>query len=103
MCENRMCTCMCNWVTTLYSRKKNCIGEITIKIIVIIIIISKRLFLEWMLHSHPVPAPDLLVLTIHPGHRDVLQPFHDAQLLLVPSVSAADAASGLPSQPTSCH
>ena len=20
---------MCNWVTTLYSRKKNCIGEIT--------------------------------------------------------------------------
>ena len=26
-----MCTCMCNWVTVLYSRKKNCIGEITIK------------------------------------------------------------------------
>ena len=23
MCENRMCTCMCNWVTMLYSRKKN--------------------------------------------------------------------------------
>ena len=22
---------MCNWVTMLYSRKKNCIGEITIK------------------------------------------------------------------------
>ena len=21
MCENRMCTCMCNWVTMLYSRK----------------------------------------------------------------------------------
>ena len=31
MCENRMCTCMYNWVTRLYSRKKNCIGEITIK------------------------------------------------------------------------
>ena len=31
MCENRMCTCMCNWVTMLYSRKKNCIGEIAIK------------------------------------------------------------------------
>ena len=23
--------CMCNWVTTLYSRKKKCIGEITIE------------------------------------------------------------------------
>ena len=22
MGENRMCTCMCNWVTLLYSRKK---------------------------------------------------------------------------------
>ena len=22
MCENRMYTCMCNWVTMLYSRKK---------------------------------------------------------------------------------
>ena len=22
---------MCNWVTILYSKKKNCIGEITIK------------------------------------------------------------------------
>jgi len=22
MCENRMCACMCNWVTMLYSRKK---------------------------------------------------------------------------------
>ena len=22
MCENRMCTCMYNWVTILYSRKK---------------------------------------------------------------------------------
>jgi len=21
MCENRMCTCICNWVTMLYSRK----------------------------------------------------------------------------------
>ena len=32
MCENRMCTCMRNWVTMLYSRiKKNCIGELTIK------------------------------------------------------------------------
>ena len=31
MSENRMCACMCNWVTMLYSRKKNCIGEITIK------------------------------------------------------------------------
>ena len=31
MCENRMCTYMCNWVTMLYRRKKNCIGEITIK------------------------------------------------------------------------
>ena len=27
-----MCTCMCNWVTMLYSRKKkNCIGEVTIE------------------------------------------------------------------------
>ena len=26
-----MYTCMCNCVTTLYSRKKNCIGEIPIK------------------------------------------------------------------------
>ena len=26
-----MYTCMCNWVTTLYRRGKNCIGEITIK------------------------------------------------------------------------
>jgi len=33
--EKRMCTCMCNWVTMLYSRKKNCIGEITIKKILI--------------------------------------------------------------------
>ena len=31
MWENRMCTCICNWVTMLYSRKKNCIGEITKK------------------------------------------------------------------------
>ena len=31
MRENRMCTCMCNWVTMLYSIK-NCIGEITKKI-----------------------------------------------------------------------
>ena len=31
MCKNRMCACICNWVTMLYSRKKNCIGEITIK------------------------------------------------------------------------
>ena len=21
-CKNRMCTCVCNWVTTLYSKKK---------------------------------------------------------------------------------
>ena len=27
----KMYTCMCKWVTMLYSRKKNCIGEITIK------------------------------------------------------------------------
>ena len=26
-----MCTCMRNWVTLLYSRKNNCIGEIIIK------------------------------------------------------------------------
>ena len=26
-----MYTCICNWVNMLYSRKKNCIGEITIK------------------------------------------------------------------------
>ena len=26
-----MSTCMCNWVTMLYSRIKDCIGEITIK------------------------------------------------------------------------
>ena len=31
MGEKRMYICMCNWVTTLYSRKKNCIGEIAIK------------------------------------------------------------------------
>ena len=31
MCENRMCTCTCNWVTMLYSRKRNCIGEVTTK------------------------------------------------------------------------
>ena len=30
MWENRRYTCMYNWVTILYSRKKNCIGEITI-------------------------------------------------------------------------
>ena len=35
MGENRMCTCMCNWVSILCSRKKNCIGEITIKKITI--------------------------------------------------------------------
>ena len=34
MCEDIMCTFMCNWVTTLYSRKK-CIREIIIKIIII--------------------------------------------------------------------
>ena len=27
MCENRMCTRMCNWVTMLYSRKKNVLGK----------------------------------------------------------------------------
>ena len=32
MGEKRICTCMCNWVTMLYNRKKTCIGEITIKI-----------------------------------------------------------------------
>ena len=26
--KKRMYTCMCNWVTMLYSRKKICIGEI---------------------------------------------------------------------------
>ena len=32
MGEKRMYTCTCNWVTMLYSKKKkNCIGEITIK------------------------------------------------------------------------
>ena len=31
MWENRMYACMYNWVTMLYSRKNNCIGEITIK------------------------------------------------------------------------
>ena len=31
MCENRMYTCICNWVTMMYNRKKNCIGVITIK------------------------------------------------------------------------
>jgi len=31
MGEKRMYTYMCNWVTMLYSRKKNCIEEITIK------------------------------------------------------------------------
>ena len=29
--EKRMYTCICNWVAMLYSRKKNCIGEIRIK------------------------------------------------------------------------
>ena len=28
MWENRMCTCMCNWVTMLYSRKKIVLGKI---------------------------------------------------------------------------
>ena len=28
--KNRMGACMCNWATMLYSRKKNCVGEITI-------------------------------------------------------------------------
>ena len=32
MWEKRMYTCMCNWVTTLYSRKTNCTGEIIKKI-----------------------------------------------------------------------
>ena len=27
MWENGMCTCMCNWVTTLYSRKKIVLGK----------------------------------------------------------------------------
>ena len=27
MCRNRMCTCMCNWVTMLYSRKKIVLGK----------------------------------------------------------------------------
>ena len=31
MGEKRMHTCKCNWVTMLYTRKKNCVGEITIK------------------------------------------------------------------------
>ena len=30
MYENGMFTCMCSWVTMLYSRK-NCIGEVSIK------------------------------------------------------------------------
>ena len=34
MGEKRMYTYMCNWVTMLYSRKKNCIGEIMIKKII---------------------------------------------------------------------
>ena len=29
--ESKKYTCMCNWVTMLYNRKKNCIGEVTIK------------------------------------------------------------------------
>ena len=29
--EKEQYTCMCNWVPMLYSRKKNCAGEITIK------------------------------------------------------------------------
>ena len=27
MCENRMCTCMCNWVTMLYSRRNTVLGK----------------------------------------------------------------------------
>ena len=27
MCKNRMCTCMCNWVTMLYNRKKKNLGK----------------------------------------------------------------------------
>ena len=27
MCENRMCTCICNWDTMLYSRKKIVLGK----------------------------------------------------------------------------
>ena len=30
--EKIMYTCMCNWVPRLYSEKKKCVGEITIKI-----------------------------------------------------------------------
>ena len=40
MCKNRTCTP--ELVTMLYSRKRNCIGEIAIKIIIIIIIIIKK-------------------------------------------------------------
>jgi len=35
MWEKRMYTCMCNWVTMLCSRKKNFIGEIIKKIVLI--------------------------------------------------------------------
>ena len=31
MGEKQMYTCICNWVTMLYNRKKTCIGELTIK------------------------------------------------------------------------
>ena len=34
MGEETMYTGMSNWVTMLYSRKKNCVGEITIIIII---------------------------------------------------------------------
>ena len=35
MCENRMRTCMCNWVTMLYSREKMYWGNNYYKIIII--------------------------------------------------------------------
>ena len=53
MWENRICTCMCNWFTMLYSRKKNCIGEITIE--KIIIINGKKINKRW---SQGVPIVD---------------------------------------------
>ena len=44
MCENRMCTYMSNWVTMLYTRKKICVGEITIKKIIIMTTTKKHSF-----------------------------------------------------------
>ena len=65
--QNRMYTCMCNWVTMLYSRKKNCMGEITIKKIIIQKMPKeRRVFWNWVmgrleLKVHKIPVNSMLL------------------------------------------